>query len=267
MQPYNVIHPTNIEIPIVLSVPHCGVAFPDEIKDQYDPVLAASPDDTDWFVDRLYDFGPAMGMTMIKAVYSRWVVDLNRDQDSKPLYADGRIITALCPVTNFLGEHLYQDKREKVNETEVIRRVDAYYRPYHDQLQRLLDEKKNRFGVVLLWDCHSIRASVPTIHKDKFPDLILGDADGTSASPGLIESAISSLEGGNYSFSHNYPFKGGYITRSFGQPSQDQHALQLEMTKINYMDDAEIKYDETRADRIRDILMKTLESIQEVLQH
>jgi N-formylglutamate deformylase len=111
---------------------------------------------------------------------------------------------------------------------------------------------------VLLWDCHSIRQHVPTIHPEKFPDLILGDADGTSASPGLIEMAIRNLETAGYSFQHNYPFKGGYITRQYGQPSENQHALQLEMSKVRYMDDEEMQYDIPRADKMRKVLKHTL---------
>ncbi|MCK6617334.1 MAG: N-formylglutamate amidohydrolase [Cyclobacteriaceae bacterium] len=263
MSSYQVIAPASGHVPIVLSVPHCGTAFPDELKSEFNQKLASAPDDTDWFVHRLYDFAPAMGITLMHAVYSRWVIDLNRDPNDKPLYTDGRIITALCPTTTFFGEPIYGDKRKIVEETEVKRRIQAYYHPYHAKLHELLNRLKKEFGKVLLWDCHSIRQQVPTIQKEKFPDLILGDADGTSASPGLIETAIKNLEGKGYSVSHNYPFKGGYITRFFGKPSDDQHALQLEMSKVNYMDDAEKKYDELRANRMRRVLMKTLEDLAE----
>jgi N-formylglutamate deformylase len=266
MECFTVIRPTGDRVPILLSVPHSGVEFPEELKAQYRSDLIQAPDDTDWFVQNLYGFAPAMGITLIHAVYSRWVIDLNRDPQSKPLYTDGRIITALCPTTTFLGEPIYNDEREVVEEEEVRRRVKHYYDPYHQQLQALLDELKQQFGKVLLWDCHSIRQIVPTIHTEKFPDLILGDADGTSASPGLIETAIQNLESGGYKFNHNYPFKGGYITRHFGRPSENQHALQLEMTKVNYMDDGEKKYDDARAERMRSTLKKTLSGLSEVLQ-
>src|SRR5690242_9403103 len=107
MNPFNISPATQNQVPILISVPHCGFDFPQELKDQYKSNLASSPDDTDWFVNKLYDFAPSMGMTMISAVYSRWVIDLNRDPKSKPLYSDGRIITGLCPTTNFLGEPIY----------------------------------------------------------------------------------------------------------------------------------------------------------------
>jgi N-formylglutamate deformylase len=253
------------EAPIIISVPHCGTSFPEELKDQYKPKLIKAPDDTDWFVHLLYDFAPTLGMTMISANYSRWVIDLNRDPYSKPLYTDGRIITALCPTTTFLGQKIYKDEREEVEPFEVKRRVDLYYQPYHHQLNILLQQHKKKFGKVLLWDCHSIRQVVSTIQKDKFPDLILGNVDGTSASPGLIETALGVLDHGDCSVQHNHPFKGGYITRHYGNPAENQHALQLEMTKVNYMDDAELKYDKARADKMRILLKRVFEKLIEQL--
>lgn len=244
------------EVPILISVPHCGTAFPDELKDHYKPSLIQSPDDTDWFVQQLYDFAPAMGMTLVAAKYSRWVIDLNRDPKSKPLYTDGRIITGLCPTTTFLGEPLYRDERKEVDQEEVDRRLEKYYWPYHQQLSNHLTRLKNKFGKVLLWDCHSIRQVVPSIQKEKFPDLILGDADGTSAAPNLIETTLSALSQSNYSVNHNHPFKGGFITRHFGKPAENIHALQLEMTKVNYMDDRETEYSESRANKVRTLLQK-----------
>ena len=250
----------------MLSVPHCGTAFPSELRSDFDPNLAAQPDDTDWYVDKLYDFAPAMGISMISAVYSRWVIDLNRDPESKPLYSDGRIITALCPTTDFFGNPIYVDQRKEVDQDEVARRLREYYQPYHKKILELLFDIKREFGKVLLWDCHSIRQLVPTINENKFPDLILGDADGTSASPGVIEVALRSLESADFNLNHNHPFKGGYITRNFGKPAEDQHALQLEMSKIRYMDDLEIEYHPARAEKIRDLLKITFEKLIDALE-
>lgn len=262
---YKIWEASGNKVPIIVSVPHRGFAFPDELKDQYKPALLKSPDDTDWFVDKLYDFAPAIGITMISANYSRWVVDLNRDPNSKPLYSDGRIITALCPATTFLGEPIYKDERAEVELPEVKRRVELYYKPYHQQLEKLLKETKKKFGKVLLWDGHSIRQHVPTIYKEKFPDLILGDDDAKSASPGLIEAALATLDQGSYSVSHNHPFKGGYITRHYGKPESHQHALQLEMSKVNYMDDLEKKYDKDRSDKMRKLLKEVFAKLIEQL--
>jgi N-formylglutamate deformylase len=236
MQSYNIQGPEGARVPLLLSIPHCGTRFPEEIKGQYVPDLIGAPDDTDWFVNQLYDFAPSLGITMISAVYSRWVIDLNRDPEDK----------------------IYIDRRDHVESTEIKRRLDQYYRPYHDKLEQLLADIKSEFGKVLLWDCHSIRQYVETIYKDNLPDLILGDSEGSSASPDTIALTFNSLKNSRYSVEHNFPFKGGFITRHFGKPLENQQALQLEMSKINYMDDTETRYDEVRADEMRELLRKTL---------
>ena len=149
MQPFKITYERTNQVPIIISVPHCGTGFPDDIKEEYRQDLIAHPDDTDWFVDQLYDFAPDMGMRMISATLSRWVVDLNRDPESKPLYTDGRLITGLCPVSSFKGEPLYKDEREAVHPDEVVRRLEAFYNPYHYALQTMLKEALAKFGKVL----------------------------------------------------------------------------------------------------------------------
>ena len=261
---YQISEPTVPKVPIVVSVPHCGVAFPDDIRSQYVPELIAQPDDTDWFVDRLYDFAPAMGITVIKAHYSRWVIDLNRDPDSKPLYNDGRVITTLTPTTNFLGAPLYTGATP--DDTEVQRRLKAYYLPYHQKVGSLLDDLQKKFNHVLLYDAHSIRQVVKTIHSEAFPDLLLGSNNETSAHPELIKTALQGLDAADYSLEHNTLFKGGQITRSFGQPGRKRHALQLERSKTLYMDDTETEYAPERAEKLKTILKPMFTQLTEVLK-
>lgn len=265
MKPFEIHLPRGHRVPILLSIPHCGAIFPPELQGSFKPDLLTTLDDTDWFVNRLYDFAPDLGITMITGVYHRWVIDLNRDPDDKPLYTDGRIITGLCPVTDFLGAPLYQDNRDLIEPAEVERRKHFYYEPYHRMVADLISELKNEFGKVFLWDCHSIRQYVETIYRDKIPDLILGDADGASASPNAIELVFKLLNASSYSLSHNFPFKGGHITRTYGRPLENQQALQLEMTKINYMDDGETHYDHSRAEKVRHVLRQTLTALADSL--
>jgi N-formylglutamate deformylase len=212
-------------------------------------------------VDTLYSFAPAMGITLLSANVSRWVIDLNRHPESKPLYTDGRVITGLCTTTDFLGNNIYQDNRTTVAEADVHKRVQLYYNPYHQKIQSTLQDLNAEFGKALLWDCHSIRQLVPSIRTEKFPDWILGDADGTSASPGVIETTLKSFEASALKVSHNMPFKGGYITRAYGKPTENIHALQLEMTKVNYMDDAEQDYHHERAGKIQQLLMSVFDKL------
>jgi N-formylglutamate deformylase len=265
MEPFKIQEATSAAVPIIISIPHCGTSFPEELLNEFKPDLIRFPDDTDWFVEKLYDFAPGMGMKIVHAVYSRWVIDLNRDPENKPLYTDGRLMTGLCPVTDFTGAPLYQDERQEVTASEISRRKEAYYQPYHSQLEEALTAALNLHGKVLLWDCHSIRQHVPTIHAERFPDLVLGDNDGLAAGELITELASKSLAGKGYSFENNFLFKGGYITRKYGQPKIHQHALQLEMAKVNYMDDSQTRYDKVRAGRMQEILMRMFEKLITVL--
>ena len=238
--PFVIIEPSANKVPIILSVPHCGTDFPEELENDFIPSMMAKPDDTDWFVHVLYNFASELGITIIHAKYSRWVIDLNRDPESAPLYDDGRIITGLTTSTDFFGNAIYLS---------------------NEKIQSLLEERKNEFGKVLLWDAHSIRHLVPTIRKDVFPDMILGDNDEKTAHIKLIHSALNNLKYAHYGVNHNTPFKGGHITRYFGKPENNVHALQLEMNKILYMDDPEEAFHADRANEVRKVLKRTFNAL------
>lgn len=253
--PYTIIPAIGAVQPIIISIPHVGTALPSEVLNDYVPAQLQSLDDTDWFLDQLYAFAPAMGITIIKANYSRWLIDLNRDPQSAPLYNDGRIITGLTTHTDFIGNPIYKVGAEP-SEKEVKRRLEQYYWPYYRKIQEELAKRQETFKNVLLWDAHSIREFVPTIRAAKFPEMILGDADETSADSALILTALQTLSSA-YEVNHNDPFKGGHITRYFGKPSNGIHAMQLERNKILYMDDLERTYDVARAGRMQDVLKST----------
>lgn len=252
--------------PIILSVPHAGTRFPKDIKKHYTKRMRQHLDDTDWHVDTLYKFAQDLGITIIKANYSRWVIDLNRDPESIPLYKDGRVITGLTTATDFLGNPIYKKDTFIPDETEVHKRLHSYYWPYYTKVAALLSERKKTFGKALLWDAHSIRSYVPSIRKEKFPDLILGNNDHTTAHPALTKAAIKGLHSGEYQVNINTPFKGGHITRYFGKPEDNIHALQLEMNKILYMDDRELTFNEERANKMRTVLRTTFEGLIETIQ-
>jgi N-formylglutamate deformylase len=264
-EPYFLIEPAGEKVPVILSSPHSGTEFPDELKTHFRANLMNQPDDTDWFVHELYNFAPALGITVIHAKYSRWVIDLNRTPESVPLYNDGRIITELVPKTDFLGSEIYTEKSFLPGDAEIDRRLTNYYRPYYQKIEDLLTERVKEFGHVLLWDAHSIRRFVPTIQGEPFPDLILGDNDERSAGKEIIEIALDGLKAGKFGVNHNAPFKGGNITRSFGKPARRVHALQLEMAKTNYMDDDELTFNELRANEVRSVLRPVFEKLIEFL--
>ena len=254
---YKITLPQSKKVGVLLSIPHSGIEFPSDIQNKYKSAMIKQPDDTDWYLQELYDFASEMGVTIIEAVYSRWVIDLNRTPENQNLYHDGRIITALCPKTDFFGIPIYTNSENEPSKNEIQRRLKAYYTPYHEKIDHLLIDLKKEFGEVLFWDAHSIRRNVRTIQEGDFPDLILGNNDETTASKKIIEIALNSLQSGDFNVEHNHPFKGGYLTRSKGKPSNGIHALQLEMSKDLYMQNKETVYDGEKAIKIKTILKQT----------
>tara|TARA_Y100001978_G_C23701021_1_gene440937 strand:+ start:523 stop:1344 length:822 start_codon:yes stop_codon:yes gene_type:complete len=259
--PYKITSPKSKKVAMLLSIPHSGIKFPKNIKGKYNSSMIEHPDDTDWYLQELYDFASEMGVTVIEAVYSRWVIDLNRTPENQNLYDDGRIITALCPNTDFFGTYIYSHSENEPSKFEVIRRLKEYYIPYHEKIDQILIELYKEFGQALLWDAHSIRRNVRTIQESDFPDLILGNNDGTTASNRIIETALKSLQSSNFDIEHNQPFKGGHITRSKGNPSKGIHALQLEMSKDLYMKNNEQDYDPKKAIKIKTTLKHTFSQL------
>ncbi len=253
MQPFDINLPKTIRYPIVLSLPHIGTQFPHSIASQIKQHLLP-PDDTDWYLDKLYQFATELEIPVIKSVYSRWVIDLNRHPDNQPLYHDGRIITDTCTATTFLGESIYADERIVVEPVDVAQRKLFYFDPYHNALSKLLEKVLHQFGVVLLWDGHSIRRSVSTISNTPFPDFIIGTNKGKTIPASLSSIVEKVLKQNGFEVASNHPFKGGYITRNNGKPKCKQYAIQLELSKDLYMSNDEMQYDEAKALPIQQML-------------
>ena len=155
---------------------------------------------------------------------------------------------------------IYKEGREP-NKDEIERRKGAYFQPYYQRIQSILDEMKQEFGYAILYDSHSIRSVVTSIQNNRFPDMILGTADGASASQEVIDKALGALEEGPYEVAYNTPFKGGNITRHFGQPHLNQHALQLERCKDLYMKSDETEFDHEKADRFSGVLRRLFQNL------
>jgi N-formylglutamate deformylase len=242
---------------VLISVPHSGTRVPaDLISDFSDAGRDLA--DTDWFVDRLYQWAPAMGAGIIVAPVSRYVVDLNRPPDDAPLYdkAGGSLLTGLVPTRSFSGKAIYVAGAEP-DSNQVRERVAAYWQPYHQRLQEELARIRGIHGFAVLLDAHSIRSRVPLLFEGTLPDLNLGSNDGRSARRSLIDCAIAALRHDQYSMVVDGRFKGGYITRHYGSPEDGVQALQLEMSQSAYMGEEGRVWDEDKALALQDTL-KTL---------
>jgi N-formylglutamate deformylase len=223
-------------VPLLVSMPHVGTDIPDDLAARLAPCAAARAD-TDWHLKELYGFLGEMGASVISARWSRYVIDLNRPPEDTNLYP-GLSTTGLCPVDTFASEPLYCEG-DAPNEQEVRARLQRYWQPYHSKLRAELDRLLAIHGRVVLWDAHSIASKVPRFFEGRLPDLNFGTASGTTCAPEM-ERAIVGLAQAQTDFSVavNGRFKGGHITRHYGQPALNVHAIQLEMCQCLYMDES-----------------------------
>ena len=234
-------------IGVLISMPHNGQLIPDDIA-QTMTEQAQQVADTDWYMDKLYDFAQGLGAAVIKPKYSRYVIDLNRNIDGVNLYP-GANSTELCPTTAFDLSPLYKLGQEP-DDTEIQRRIALYWQPYHRALRDTLAQMKTKFGKVVLLDAHSILSKVPRFFEGQLPDFNFGSANGASCSEELMTD-IMQLELSPYSSVVNGRFKGGFITRGFGKPEENIHAVQLELSQHTYMDEPSDHYNEKKAAQVK----------------
>ena len=222
-------------IPLLISLPHDGSEIPVEIAAAMEPAAQRSPD-SDWQVSRLYDFARELGAHVLRPRWSRYVVDLNRPSDGAALYP-GRRETGLCPTVMFSGEPIYLPEREP-DADGVAERVDRYWRPYHQKLATALESIREAHGRALLWDGHSIRSQCPMFFEGRLPDYNVGTADGASCLATVQQTIATRLQEMAVSHVVNGRFKGGFITRHYGQPQRGISAVQMEMAQASYIDES-----------------------------
>ena len=238
---------TTGNIGVLISMPHNGQLIPENIADTMTSTAMDVPD-TDWYMDKLYDFASAMGAYIISPKYSRYVIDLNRDSNGKALYANANN-TELCPTSAFDLSPLYL-KDKQPTEQEISDRIINYWQPYHQELASTLALLKQKYNKVVLLDAHSILSTVPRFFEGKLPDFNFGSGNGISCDEKLMQS-IEQLDLSPYTSISNGRFKGGFITRAYGNPELNIHAIQLELSQYTYMDEPSDQYNKQKAAQVK----------------
>jgi N-formylglutamate deformylase len=244
-------------VPLLISMPHNGQQIPDDIALTMTE-SAKRVADTDWYQDRLYDFAQLLGAYIIIPKYSRYVIDLNREPHGVDLYPNENS-TELCPTSGFDLSPIYLAGLQP-NRKEIKRRIHHYWQPYHLAINNTLNNMKTEFGQAVMLEAHSILSHVPRFFDGQLPDFNFGSASGKSCSS-LLENALEKIDYAPYSKVVNGRFKGGFITRNFGKPESNIHAIQLELSQRTYMNESTQEYNWRLAAQVQPKLHRIIECL------
>jgi formiminoglutamase len=244
--------------PLLISMPHPGLLLPDEVADLLTCEARALPD-TDWHIPQLYGFAAQLGASLLMARYSRFAIDLNRPEDDTPLYQTAT--TGLFPDVLFDGTSIFHAGAAR---TDDIKREckERIWRPYHGKLMAELNRIKGAFGHAVLLDAHSIRGEIPRLFDGLLPDFNIGTNDGKSSARSLSDAVVKACDAPGYRQVLNGRFKGGHITRHYGQPDRAFHAVQLELAQRTYMNEAPpFEYRLDLAQKVQPVLQRMVHTM------
>lgn len=247
--PYLIIRPADQTVPLVVASPHSGRAYDSAFLQaaRLGPLDLRRSEDS--FVDELFEGAVAHGAPLLCAQFPRAYCDPNREawELDPAMFADAlpdwvnttspRVGAGLGTIARVVtsGEAIY---RGKLHFAEAQARVRDCWQPYHDALGHLIEQTRERFGSCLLIDCHSMPAGAGRMGG---PDFVLGDAHGTACMPQVTTLVERVLSASGYDVRRNDPYAGGYVTRHYGRPRDDVHALQIEVARRLYMDEATLQ--------------------------
>lgn len=251
VQPFETIEPAQLDTPLVLSSPHSGALYPARFlaASRLSPHLLRRSEDA--YVDALWARASALGVPMLKAHFPRAYLDLNREpyeldprmfDRALPHFANTRslrVAGGLGTIARIVGEgqEIYAGK---LDVEEALRRIDEFYKPWHQNLRHLLRRAHRQFGFALLIDCHSMPSWIGTGTQKQEridADFVLGDRYGTACAAPFIDLIERQLRQSGYHVQRNKPYAGGFITEHYGNPSAGFHAVQIEINRALYMDE------------------------------
>lgn len=272
---FRLLRPKMQSLPIVVDVPHAGEWIPDDVLLEMVVGDKKLRRDLDLYVDRIWDRAPKLGATLIASNVSRYVVDLNRAaNDVSPQTVEG------AQRINKPG--YYQDRgvvwRTTTDNTSVMsapmsaesfaRRIATFHTPYHDAIAQEIERVRIQFGYCILVDGHSMPSQGRVGHTDpgsRRADIVPGDVDGTSCAPIITQTLVDHYKSCGFSVQPNTPYKGGWITRSFGQPQKGVHAIQVEINRALYMNEHTFSIKQEGMDRLADACIALLPKLKALL--
>ncbi|MCA1492013.1 N-formylglutamate amidohydrolase [Sinorhizobium alkalisoli] len=246
---FEILEPATQRIPFVFNSPHSGRLYPQSFLDQSRLDAHSIRRSEDHFVDELFQSATFLGAPLLRAHFPRAFLDVNREPyELDPRMFDGtlpphanissmRVAGGLGTIPRVVAENM-EIYRGRFPVEEALTRVESIYKPYHATLRKLIARTHVQFGMAILIDCHSMPGNVHLSASGQRPDFIIGDRYGTSAAAELSRMAVELLEQLGYAVTRNKPYAGGFITEHYGRPTRGLHALQIEINRSLYIDEA-----------------------------
>lgn len=249
--PFEIRAPDDQTVPFVFNSPHSGRVYPETFLSTSRLNEHSIRRSEDYYVDELFAGAMDLGAPLLAAQFPRAFLDVNREPyELDPRMFDGhvpafinsnsmRVAGGLGTIPRLVAENM-EIYSHRLPIKDALARIEALYRPYHDNLRKLLVKTHGQFGYGVLIDCHSMPASAQAGARNR-PDFVIGDRYGTSATEGLSQLTIGILQDLGYSVSRNKPYAGGFITEHYGRPGRGLHAIQIEINRGLYVDERSLE--------------------------
>lgn len=249
---FHQVHPDKRTTSVVFASPHSGRAYPRSFLRHTVLDEHAVRSSEDAFVDELFAAAPQFGAPLIIAGAPRAYIDMNRSEDElDPALIEGvsrvghnpRVASGLGVVPRVVanGKAIYSGK---ISRAEAQQRIETYWRPYHDALRIQMDLSHQMFGRAILIDCHSMpHEAMDSVTRRGFrrPEVVLGDRFGAAADESIVDRIEAAFTAAGLLVARNTPFAGAFVTQHYGRPTRGQHAVQIEIDRALYMNEAQIR--------------------------
>jgi N-formylglutamate deformylase len=246
--PFVLSNPAGKAIPLICDSPHSGVIYPRDFGSCLPAAILRSGEDT--YVDELWRAIPAVGGSLLAANFPRTYIDPNReisDIDANMLAGPWPAELRPSEKTRLGSGLIWRLARKqamydrKLSVAEVEKRIQWFHQPYHAALSEQIEAAHGKFGGIWHLNLHSMPSDsyeVLEIDTDKqLADFVLGDRDGVTCDPALVETIENFLIGRGYTVARNDPFKGVALIARIGRPAENRHSLQIEVNRKLYMDE------------------------------
>lgn len=261
MSPFDLTVPDDEPRPLLVEIPHAGLAVPEAVADELDAPPGAILRDADIYVDKLYAHAPRLGATTLVSNVSRYVIDLNRARtDIDPQTVPGHPSASSPQPRGVIWRTATDGRpllRRPLSFEALERRLVDYYDTYHAALRQTLERYRARFGYAILLAAHSMPSRGRSMHTDPGvarADIVPGTQGRTTADPRVIDLVDAHFREAGLTVRHDRPYRGGWTTQHYGRPASGWHAIQIELNRALYVDEATGRPRDGDFERLQELL-------------